>query len=178
MRIVSVAGPGIADPRIVRTAIGASTEALVSGPAVHAPCRVISGSVLSGRVVARPTAFLGRYHEQISVLPERLPDRATEPSVSRSRRWRRRRDHWTAELHGAPRPFFPLDVFDRVVPLSIPIGPLLRALAAGDTRSAIALGALELEEEDLALCTYHCPAKIDYGPLLRDVLNTSVEARS
>lgn len=57
----------------------------------------------------------------------------------------------------------------------MPIGPLLRALAAGDARSAIALGALELEEEDLALCTYHCPAKIDYGPLLREVLDATAE---
>jgi len=176
LRVVSIAGPGIADPRIVRTTMGASTEALVSSSAIHAPCRVISGSVLSGRVVARPTAFLGRYHEQITVLPERPP--ASAADASRSRPWRRRRDQWTAELHGTPRPFFPLDVFERVVPLSVPIGPLLRALAAGDASSAIALGALELEEEDLALCSYHCPAKIDYGPLLRDVLDASAEARS
>ena len=37
---------------------------------------------------------------------------------------------------------------------------------------AIKLGALELGEEDLALCTYVCPGKYEYGPILRDNLTT------
>jgi Na+-transporting NADH:ubiquinone oxidoreductase subunit A len=32
------------------------------------------------------------------------------------------------------------------------------------------LGCLELEEEDLALCTFVCPSKLDYGALLRRTL--------
>ena len=28
----------------------------------------------------------------------------------------------------------------------------------------------ELEEEDQALCTFVCPSKLDYGPLLRTCL--------
>ncbi len=37
-----------------------------------------------------------------------------------------------------------------------------------------ALGALELDEEDLALCSYVCPGKYNYGPILRDCL-TKIE---
>jgi Na+-transporting NADH:ubiquinone oxidoreductase subunit A len=33
-----------------------------------------------------------------------------------------------------------------------------------------ALGCLELDEEDLALCTFVCPSKFDYGALLRTCL--------
>jgi Na+-transporting NADH:ubiquinone oxidoreductase subunit A len=40
----------------------------------------------------------------------------------------------------------------------------------GDLERAEALGALELDEEDLALCTYACPGKNDYGPMLRAAL--------
>jgi Na+-transporting NADH:ubiquinone oxidoreductase subunit A len=47
---------------------------------------------------------------------------------------------------------------------------LLRALVVGDAESARALGALELEEEDLALCSFLCPSGIDYGALLRRML--------
>ena len=47
---------------------------------------------------------------------------------------------------------------------------LLRDLLAGDTDGAQALGCLELDEEDLALCTYVCPGKYEYGPVLREVL--------
>jgi Na+-transporting NADH:ubiquinone oxidoreductase subunit A len=45
-------------------------------------------------------------------------------------------------------------------------------LIVGDTESAEQLGILELDEEDLALCTYVCPGKINYGPLLRKNLET------
>lgn len=48
---------------------------------------------------------------------------------------------------------------------------MLRALIVGDTDTAQALGCLELDEEDLALCTYVCPGKYDYGPLLRKCLS-------
>jgi len=57
-----------------------------------------------------------------------------------------------------------------VMPLDILPTHLLRALAMGDVERAEALGALELDEEDLALCTYACPGKNDYGPMLRAAL--------
>jgi Na+-transporting NADH:ubiquinone oxidoreductase subunit A len=47
---------------------------------------------------------------------------------------------------------------------------LLRALITGDAERAAELGCLELDEEDLALCTYVCPGKFEYGPLLRSTL--------
>jgi Na+-transporting NADH:ubiquinone oxidoreductase subunit A len=57
------------------------------------------------------------------------------------------------------------------MPLDLLATPLLRALAVEDLDQAVALGCLELEEEDLALCTFLCPGKLDYGGLLRAVLN-------
>jgi Na+-transporting NADH:ubiquinone oxidoreductase subunit A len=60
----------------------------------------------------------------------------------------------------------PLHLFEDVFPLRLPIALLLRALAAGDFEAAADFGALELEEEDLALCAFLCPAKLEYGELL------------
>ena len=57
------------------------------------------------------------------------------------------------------------------MPLDILPGPLLRALVVGDPEMAEALGCFELEEEDLALCSFLCPSKLDYGPLLRAMLD-------
>ena len=34
----------------------------------------------------------------------------------------------------------------------------------------LAAAELELDEEDLALCTFVCPGKYDYGPVLRERL--------
>ncbi|MCA9320529.1 MAG: NADH:ubiquinone reductase (Na(+)-transporting) subunit A, partial [Planctomycetes bacterium] len=62
----------------------------------------------------------------------------------------------------------------RVMPLDVLATFLLRALIVGDTDQAQALGCLELDEEDLALCSFVCPGKYDYGPLLRRAL-TQIE---
>ena len=52
---------------------------------------------------------------------------------------------------------------------------LLRSLLVGDIESAINLGCLELDEEDIACVTYSCPGKYEYGPVLREML-TQIES--
>ncbi len=44
----------------------------------------------------------------------------------------------------------------KVMPLDVLPTQLLRALLVGDTDVAQKLGCLELDEEDLALCTFAC----------------------
>lgn len=179
-RVISLAGPAVHNPRLIRTLLGASSEDLARGALTDEPCRIISGSVLSGRIASRPRAFLGRYHEQLCAIPQRSP---RTPAAWWIPSWRGIRrvppwgsaERWSNESHGAASGFLPLDLFDRAFPLRLPISPLLRALAAGDDRAAAAFGALELEEEDLALASSLCPAKLEYGPLLRSVLDRLAE---
>jgi Na+-transporting NADH:ubiquinone oxidoreductase subunit A len=47
---------------------------------------------------------------------------------------------------------------------------LLRALIVEDIISAVDLGVLELDEEDVALCTFVSPGKYEYSDILRDNL--------
>lgn len=154
-RVVALGGPLVSRPRLVRTRAGAATDPLVAGEVPHTRRRVISGSVLSGRTAEGPTAYLGRYHRQVSVIVE----------VGGGRRGR-----FSTALHGSAAAFVPTPAFERVMPLDMLPVPLLRALIVGDTDRAEALGCLELDEEDLALLSYVCPGKHDYGPLLRSVL--------
>ena len=65
----------------------------------------------------------------------------------------------------------PMGGFERVMPLDILPAQMLRALLVGDTDMAQALGCLELDEEDLSLCTFVCPGKLEYGSLLRAALD-------
>jgi len=65
----------------------------------------------------------------------------------------------------------PIGSYERVMPLDMLITPLLRALLVGDVETAQLLGCLELEEEDLALCSFVCCSKYEFGPALRDVLS-------
>ena len=48
---------------------------------------------------------------------------------------------------------------------------LARAIVMRDTERAEELGCLELDEEDMALCSFVCPGKTDFATPLRDVLN-------
>jgi Na+-transporting NADH:ubiquinone oxidoreductase subunit A len=64
----------------------------------------------------------------------------------------------------------PVGIYENIMPLDILPTQLLRSLIVGDTEVAQQLGCLELDEEDLALSTYVCPGKYEYGPILRDNL--------
>ena len=75
------------------------------------------------------------------------------------------------DTHGSERAIVPIGSYEKVMPLDILPTYLLRALAVDDLEEAEKLGCLELVEEDLALCTFVCPSKIDHGQNLRRVLN-------
>jgi Na+-transporting NADH:ubiquinone oxidoreductase subunit A len=181
-RVVALAGPAVRFPRLVRTRLGASTNDLVEGELVEGECRVISGSVLSGRRAAEWGAYLGRYHNQVSVLREGRerellgwlrPGRRKFSSLPAfaAHLFRDRRFALTTAQNGSPRAMVPIGSYERVMPLEILPTQLLRALLVRDTDAAQALGCLELDEEDLALCSFVCPSKHDFGPVLRSVLD-------
>ena len=56
---------------------------------------------------------------------------------------------------------------ERIFPFDTPATYLLRALSVDDIEEAERLGCLELDEEDLALCTFVCPGKANYATILR-----------
>ena len=185
-RVVALAGPPLENPRLVRTHLGASlTQLLAGGGEVDLnKIRVISGSILAGRQAVAPVEFLGRYHNQISCLAEGgareflgwLKPGENKFSLRRvfSSRWhplKNRRFALDTGTGGSPRAVVPIGMYEDVMPLDIVATPLLKALLTGDTEAAQTLGALELDEEDLALCTFVCPGKHEYGALLRHSLN-------
>jgi len=180
-RVISLAGPAVGRPRLLRTRLGANIDDLVRGEIGPGECRIVSGSVLSGRPASDWSAFLGRYHNQVSVLREgrereflgwTMPggDKFSVTRTFLSGFLPKRLFPLTTNQFGSPRAMIPIGGFERVMPLDLLPTQLLRAIAVGDTDMAQQLGCLELEEEDLALCSFVCPSKYDYGPLLRQAL--------
>lgn len=180
-RIVALGGPGVQRPRLLRTVLGASLEELTAGELVNAEQRVISGSVFGGREAAGAEAYLGRYHQQVSVLPEdherRLfgylspgPNLHSVFPIFLSAWLPRKLLHFSTTSNGSPRAMVPIGTYESVMPLDILATQLLRAVLVEDLEMAAALGCLELDEEDVALCTYACPGKYEYAPALRNVL--------
>lgn len=180
-RVIALAGPQVDDPRLIRTRLGASLDELCDGQLKAGENRVISGSVFGGRIAHGALAYLGRYHNQVSVLlegrqRERLGclslgvNRYSTLNIYLSKFLPGKRFAFTTSTNGSKRAMVPVGAYQAVMPLDILPAHLLRALIAGDTELAQQLGALELDEEDLSLCTYVCPSKGEYGPILRDNL--------
>lgn len=181
-RVIGLAGPAVARPRLLRTRLGAATDELVRGELREGDVRVVSGSVLSGRKASGSVyGFLGRYHRQIAALFE---DHRRElmgwaaPGLGKfsalgvfaSRLLPNRRFALTTTTNGSQRAIVPIGLYEKVMPFDLPPTFLLKALLTDDEERAEQLGCLELDEEDLALCTFVCPGKHEYGPHLRRIL--------
>lgn len=69
-RVIALAGPVVKEPKLLKTQLGANTDELTTGQITDEHGRVISGSVFGGRTAKGAFAFLGRYHNQLSVLKE------------------------------------------------------------------------------------------------------------
>ena len=183
-RVVSLAGPVVERPRLLRTRIGASLDGLVEGELAAGENRVISGSVLSGRAaMGEVHGFLGRYDNQVAVLAEGREreflgwlapggDRFSVLNTFVAKLMPGKKFEMTTSTNGSDRAIVPVGTYERVFPMDILPTFLVRALSVGDVERCEELGVLELDEEDMALCSFVCPGKIDYGVHLRDVLTT------
>jgi Na+-transporting NADH:ubiquinone oxidoreductase subunit A len=183
-RIVAVGGPPVRRPRLLETRLGVSIDELLSDELEDVDARQISGSVLSGRAASGAVeGYLGRYHQQISVLREGREreflgwlgpglDKFSVIPTFVSRLLPGRPMRFTTTSNGSKRAIVPIGMFEKVLPFDILPTPLLRSLLMGDVERAEELGCLELDEEDVAVCTFVCSGKNDYGPLLRHVLDT------
>lgn len=181
-RIVALAGPQVQNPRLLRTRLGADLSELSAGELRAGENRLISGSVFSGHGAAGEIAFLGRYHQQVAAIREErekkfldwlLPgfDKFSVKPLFAATLLPTRVLPFGSSSHGSSRAMVPIGAFEKVMPLDLQITWLLRSLLAGDTEMAQQLGCLELDEEDLALCSYVCSGKNDYGDHLRRILN-------
>lgn len=180
-RVVALSGPAASNPRLVRTLLGADLTALCAGEQSAEEARLVSGSVLGGRSVSGATSYLGRYHNQVTLIAEGR-DRTfmgwLSPGAKRHSNmgiyitsfFGTKPLAMTTNTNGSERAMVPVGSYERIMPLDILPTQLLRSLLVGDTETAQQLGCLELDEEDLALCTYVCPGKYEYGPVLRDNL--------
>ncbi len=177
-RIVALAGPQVERPRLLRTRLGASLAELIDGQVKDGENRVISGSIFSGRAAQGSFDYLGRYHAQVAVLAEGREREFLgwqKPGVNKfsvknvfvSKLFPGKQFDFTTSIEGSDRAMVPISAYEKVMPLDVVPTFLLRSLIIGDTDQAQLLGALELDEEDLGLCTFVCPGKYEYGPMLR-----------
>lgn len=180
-RLIALGGPQVKSPRLLRTRVGACLSELLEGELNAGSNRLISGSVLSGSHAINNVDYLGRYHNQVSVIHE---DNRREflgwmkpglnsfslKRVFASSFLSKRHFSMTSSTNGSLRAMVPTGAYEKVMPLKVKATWLLRSLLTEDTDLAQGLGCLELDEEDLALCSFVCSGKMDYGDCLRRTL--------
>ncbi len=180
-RIVALCGIKVEKPRLVRTRVGANLSELLTNQLKNGLYRKISGSVLSGKTASGPFDYLGRFHNQVTVVGESTDreflgwiapgkDKFSIKKMFLSSVIPRRQFNFSTSMNGGPRAMVPIGAYEKVMPLDILPTFLLRALITKDTEYAVQLGCLELDEEDLSLLTFVCPSKYEYGSILRENL--------
>ena len=182
-KLVALVGPLVKEPKVLEVSRGAVVSELLSGELTDKSPRVVSGSVFNGRKAQGAFDFLGQFHNQITVVEEddsreflgwQSPgfDKFSTKSIYLSKLMPGKKFSLGTSTHGSKRAMVPIGMFENIMPLDILPTQLLRSLVSQDIESAQDLGCLELAEEDLALCTFVAPGKIDFGPILRTNLET------
>lgn len=179
-RVISLAGPQVKNPKLIKTRMGANLLDISHGENKEGENRIISGSLLNGTQSVAPFSYLGRYDNQVTILSEgrerdflgwQMPG-LKKFSVTRAfigKLINKKFDLHT-NLHGSYRAMVPIGNYEKMMPLDMLPTQLIRSLLTRDTDLAQQLGALELDEEDLALCTFASVGKKDFGPILRENL--------
>lgn len=176
-RVIAVAGPSAVNPAYAEVPAGVCMADLKDFFAAG-DVRIVSGDVLSGEAVPAD-GFLGFYHNQVSVLPEGNyyemfgwinPLRSKKFSVSRAYPafLRRKKYDMDTNENGGERPFLMNDVYGKVLPMDIYPLYLFKACLAGDLDKMEQLGIYEVIEEDVALCEYVCPSKVEIQKIVRE----------
>ena len=180
-RVIAVAGSCVAEPKYYRVVAGASIDSILNGKLSNEHARVISGNVLTGRAVEK-SGFLGVNANQITVIPEgddyellgwAMP-RFSKFSVSRSYfSWLfpSRKYNLDTNTNGGERAFVMSDLYDKYLPMDVYPAYLIKACLANDLDKMENLGIYEVVEEDLALCEFVCPSKIEFQQIIRNGIN-------
>lgn len=179
-RVISLAGPAVKKPRLIRTRVGANIDDLVANELKDGENRVVSGSVLYGYEAIDWANYLSCYALQVSALKEgrqrelfgwivagKNKYSAMNIYTSSCDRTSGRLFPLTTDKNGSNRAVVPIGVYETVMPMDILATPLIKALLVGDTDQAQLLGCLELDEEDMSLFTFVDPGKHDFAPVLR-----------
>jgi Na+-transporting NADH:ubiquinone oxidoreductase subunit A len=184
-RIIALAGSEVTSPGYFKIRTGASVKELVNGRVKEGNLRYISGNVLTGTKIGRE-GFLGFYDNMVTVIPEGdyfeffgwIKPGMNKYSFSKtflSSLFRNKEFRLDTNLHGGHRAFVMTGQYEEVLPMDIYPMQLLKAILAEDIDNMENLGIYEIAEEDLALCEFICPSKMEIQAIVRQGLDLMVK---
>ncbi|MBR6721334.1 MAG: Na(+)-translocating NADH-quinone reductase subunit A [Alistipes sp.] len=165
-----------------RVISGAAIESLVK---VEGNVRVISGNVLTGRKVSAD-GYLTADANQLTLIPEGDVYELLGWAMPRFHRFSVSRAYFSwlcpkkeykldTNLNGGERPFVVTGLYENYLPMDIYVSYLLKAILVQDLDKMENLGIYEVLPEDLALCEFVDPSKINMQQIVRDGINTMIK---
>jgi Na+-transporting NADH:ubiquinone oxidoreductase subunit A len=179
-RVVALGGPNVKPDarRHYKVRAGGELASLFETALVEGHHRMVAGDVLSGGRIERDSHLRFR-QSSVTVIPavrERYFMGWTMPGFKRmsfsrllASTWLPGKRDWNLDtlMYGEERALVLTGHYDKVMPLNIMVDSLVRAALAGDTDEMIALGILETDPEDFALCDVICPSKVEVQEIIR-----------
>ncbi|MBR5277296.1 MAG: Na(+)-translocating NADH-quinone reductase subunit A [Bacteroidaceae bacterium] len=182
-RTIALAGSEVKNPSYSKVVLGAQISSITEGRLEkNNTLRIIDGNVLTGNKTTED-GFLGAFSTEITVIPEILNDaellgwiapRCSMFSTSRSYlSWLfpKRKFTMDARIKGGERHMIMSGEYDKVFPMDIYAGYLIKAIITGDIDRMEALGIYEVAPEDFALAEFIDSSKLELQRIVRQGLD-------
>ena len=184
-RTVALAGSEIKAPHYVEALVGTPLQQIVGDQLKQTEhVRLINGNPLTGRVAAI-SDFLGAHTSEITAIPEGddkhemlgwIKPRLSQFSASHSYfSWlfpHRQGYNLDARVKGGRRNLIMSGEYDRVFPMDIYAGYLVKAIISGDIDRQEQLGIYEVAPEDFAVAEFVDSSKLPLQEIVRQGLDT------
>lgn len=185
-RVVSIAGSGIVESGrgYFKVREGYPISNLLADRNEKGLLRFISGDPLTGEKV-EVDDFLGFFHTAFCAIPESVDReilhffRAGFGKYSFSKTYvsghlseGSKEYSMNTSNHGEHRAFIDGGIYQKVMPMQIPVMFLVKAIIGEDWDGAEACGLLEVDSEDLALPCFVDPSKIEMVEIVKNALHS------
>lgn len=184
-RRIAVAGSQVTTPHYVETFIGTPLKTVLAQNIKESDKhqRIINGNPLVG-VKAEKDDYLGAFNTEVCVIPEGddvnelfgwIMPRPNEFSTNRSYlSWlfgKNKKYDLDCRIKGGERHIIMSGEYDRVFPMDIFAGYLIKAIITGDIDRQEALGIYEVAPEDFAVAEFVDSSKLDLQRIVREGLD-------
>lgn len=182
-RTIALAGSEVKAPKYYKMKVGQKLSTLLAGQVDGDDVRIINGNPMTG-VQTSKDAYLAAHATEVTAIPEGAhADEMLGWIMPRFSTFSTHRSYFSwlmggkkeyvmdARIKGGERHMIMSGEYDRVFPMDIYAGYLVKAIIAGDIDRQEALGIYEVAPEDFAIAEFVCSSKMELQRIVREGLD-------
>lgn len=183
-RTIALAGSEVKNPCYAKVLVGQKLTTLLAGQIDESKSlRIVNGNVMTGRKTTSD-AFLAAHSTEVNVIPEgdhadefmgwiapRFNTFSTHRSYCSWLMGKKKEYVMDARIKGGERHMIMSGEYDKVFPMDIYAGYLVKAIITGDIDRQEALGIYEVAPEDFAIAEFVDSSKLELQRIVREGLD-------